>query len=80
MCTLISYGNLLLLGGGNDLGEKKTFLLLGVNACICLYGFVTKFGAAPEVTAIALEFLVLSLVSMIATRAKYIDKATRGTK
>ena len=77
---LICYGNFLLLGAGKDLGQKVTFILLIINTCCCLYGLAAVIGAAPEVLAINIEFVIISFVSLIGARAKYIDKASRAGK
>ena len=78
--TLLCYGNFLLLGAGKNLGQKVTFILLIINSCCCIYSLITKIGAAPEMLAINIEFTLLSFVSLIGARAKYIDKANRGSK
>ena len=78
--TLLCYGNFLLLGAGKNLGQKVTFILLIINSCCCIYSLITKIGAAPEILAINIEFVLLSFVSLIGARAKYIDKTNRGSK
>ena len=78
--TLLCYGNFLLLGAGKNLGQKVTFILLIINSCCCIYSLITKIGAASEILAINIEFVLLSFVSLIGARAKYIDKANRGSK
>ncbi len=80
LLNLVCYGNYLLLGAGNDLGQNKTFVMLIVNSCICLYGLIAKLGAAPEVIAINAEFFVMSFVAIIGARAKYIDKSNRNSE
>ena len=78
--TLLCYGNFMLLGASKDLGQKITFILLIINSCCCIYNLVTKLGAAPEVLAVNIEFVLVSFLSLIGARAKYIDKANRNTR
>ena len=87
----IMYGTVMVLACAENLGEKKSMMFAWVNfalvAILLVALLITLPGTARGGTLInsavdihIAKYFILSLVLVVTTRSKYVDKETRGTK
>ncbi len=84
---LIIYGNLLLLAVAKDLGKKVSIGLATCNLVFYVISFLknvfTEAATAIEKAdnvIISTVWLVLAVITVLMTIAKYVDKTSRNTK
>lgn len=81
LCFAVAYGCLCVVAAAKDLGKTKSLILiLAVVAAALVQGFLSVNAQGQDVLIRSWTVVVLALVSLLMTVAKYVDKASRGSK
>ena len=81
LCTAVAYGCLCVVAAAKDLGKAKSMaLILAVVVATLVQSFLPVNAEGQDVLIRSWTVVLLALVSLLMTVAKYVDKASRGSK